>query len=138
MALLTAKPAWAALQNHYDNIHNQSLVDSFKNDLHRHEKFSIMFNDILFDYSKNRINDDTLPLLIELAKESKLSEKMRAMFSGEKINITEGRAVLHTALRNRSNTPIYVDGVDVMPQINASLKKMRAFSERIRSGEWKG
>ena len=138
MALLTAKPAWAALQNHYDNIHNQSLVDSFKNDLHRHEKFSIMFNDILFDYSKNRINDDTLPLLIELANESKLSEKMRAMFSGEKINITEGRAVLHTALRNRSNTPIYVDGVDVMPQINASLKKMRAFSERIRSGEWKG
>ncbi|MDD2863719.1 MAG: glucose-6-phosphate isomerase [Methylococcales bacterium] len=138
MASLTATPAWAALQNHYDEIRNQSLVESFKNDAARHEKFSLTFNDILFDYSKNRINDNTLPLLINLAKQAGLESKINAMFSGEKINITEKRAVLHTALRNRANTPIYVDGKDVMPDINASLEKMRGFCERVRSGEWKG
>lgn len=138
MASLTATPAWAALQNHYDEIRNQSLVESFKNDPKRFEKFSLTFNDILFDYSKNRINDDTLPLLINLAKQAGLEAKMNAMFSGEKINITEKRAVLHTALRNRANTPVLVDGKDVMPQINASLEKMRGFCERVRSGEWKG
>ncbi len=138
MASLTATPAWAALQNHYDEIRNQSLVESFKNDPKRHEKFSLTLNDILFDYSKNRINDDTLPLLINLAKQAQLEAKINAMFSGEKINITEHRAVLHTALRNRSNTPVFVDNVDVMPQINASLKKMREFCQRVRSGEWKG
>jgi glucose-6-phosphate isomerase len=138
MASLTATPSWAALQNHYDEIQNQSLVESFKNDLKRHEKFSITFNDILFDYSKNRINDNTLPLLINLAKQAGLESKINAMFSGEKINVTEHRAVLHTALRNRANTPVLVDGKDVMPQINASLEKMRGFCERVRSGEWKG
>ncbi len=138
MASLTATPSWAALQNHYDEIQNQSLVESFKNDLKRHEKFSITFNDILFDYSKNRINDNTLPLLINLAKQAGLESKINAMFLGEKINVTEHRAVLHTALRNRANTPVLVDGKDVMPQINASLEKMRGFCERVRSGEWKG
>lgn len=138
MASLTATPAWADLQSHYDKTCNDSLVEIFKNDPLRHEKFSLTFNDILFDYSKNRINDDTMPLLINLAKQANLSEKIQAMFSGEKINVTENRAVLHTALRNRANTPIYVDGEDVMPQVNASLKKMRVFSERVRSGEWKG
>lgn len=138
MASLTATPAWAALQNHYDEIRNQSLVESFKNDSKRHEKFSLTFNDILFDYSKNRINDETLPLLINLAKQAGLDTKINAMFTGEKINITEHRAVLHTALRNRANTPIYVDDKDVMPEINASLEKMRVFCERVRSGEWKG
>jgi glucose-6-phosphate isomerase len=138
MTSLTAMPAWAALQNHYDEIRNQSLVESFKNDPQRHEKFSLTFNDILFDYSKNRINDNTLPLLINLAKQAGLEAKIHAMFSGEKINVTEKRAVLHTALRNRANTPIYVDGKDVMPDVNASLAKMRVFCERVRSGEWKG
>lgn len=138
MASLTATPAWAVLQNHYEQIRNQSLVESFKNDPKRFEKFSLTFNDILFDYSKNRINDDTLPLLIDLAKQAGLEAKMNAMFSGEKINITEKRAVLHTALRNRANTPIFVDGKDVMPQVNASLEKMRGFCQRVRSGEWKG
>jgi len=138
MASLTATPAWAALQNHYDEIENQSLVESFKNDPKRHEKFSLTFNDILFDYSKNRINDNTLPLLINLAKQAGLESQINAMFSGEKINVTEHRAVLHTALRNRANTPVLVDGKDVMPQINASLEKMRGFCERVRSGEWKG
>ena len=138
MASLTATPAWAALQNHYDEIRHQSLVESFKNDPKRFEKFSLTFNDILFDYSKNRINDDTLPLLIDLAKQAGLEIKINAMFSGEKINITEKRAVLHTALRNRANTPVLVDGKDVMPDVNASLEKMRGFCERVRSGEWKG
>ncbi|MDD5229363.1 MAG: glucose-6-phosphate isomerase, partial [Methylococcales bacterium] len=108
MASLTATPVWADLQNHYDHIRNQSLVESFKNDSHRHEKFSLTFGDILFDYSKNRIDDDTLPLLINLARQAQLETKINAMFSGEKINVTEHRAVLHTALRNRSNTPILV------------------------------
>lgn len=138
MASLTATPAWAALQNHYEQIRNQSLVESFKNDPKRFEKFSLTFNDILFDYSKNRINDDTLPLLINLAKQAGLETKIKAMFSGEKINVTENRAVLHTALRNRANTPVVVDGKDVMPDVNASLEKMRGFCERVRSGEWKG
>jgi len=138
MASLTTTPAWVALQNHYEHIGNQRLIDSFKNDSYRHEKFSLQFNDILFDYSKNRIDDNTLPLLINLAKQAQLKTKINAMFSGEKINVTEHRAVLHTALRNRSNTPIFVDGQDVMPQINASLKKMRGFCERVRSGDWKG
>ncbi len=138
MASLTATPAWADLQNHYDHIRNQSLVESFKNDTHRHEKFSLSFGDLLFDYSKNRIDDDTLPLLINLAKQANLDAKINAMFLGEKINVTEHRAVLHTALRNRANTPVFVDGKDVMPQINAVLEKMRRFCERVRSGEWKG
>jgi glucose-6-phosphate isomerase len=138
MASLTATPAWAALQNHYDEIQSQSLVEDFKNDPKRFEKFSLTFNDILFDYSKNRINDNTLPLLINLAKQAGLEAKINAMFSGEKINVTEKRAVLHTALRNRANTPIFVEGEDVMPGINASLEKMRGFSQRVRSGEWKG
>ena len=138
MASLTATPAWADLQNHYEHILNQNLVESFKNDPHRYEKFSLSLRDILFDYSKNRIDDDTMPLLINLAKQANLETKINAMFSGEKINVTEHRAVLHTALRNRSNTPIFVDGKDVMPDINASLQKMRVFCERVRSGEWKG
>ena len=138
MASLTATPAWADLQNHYEHILNQNLVESFKNDPHRYEKFSLSLRDILFDYSKNRIDDDTIPLLINLAKQANLETKINAMFSGEKINVTEHRAVLHTALRNRSNTPIFVDGKDVMPDINASLQKMRVFCERVRSGEWKG
>jgi glucose-6-phosphate isomerase len=138
MASLTATPAWADLQNHYEHIRNQNLVESFKNDPHRYEKFSLSLRDILFDYSKNRIDDDTMPLLINLAKQANLETKINAMFSGEKINVTEHRAVLHTALRNRSNTPIFVDGKDVMPDINASLQKMRVFCERVRSGEWKG
>ena len=138
MASLTTTPAWADLQNHYEHILNQNLVESFKNDPHRYEKFSLSLRDILFDYSKNRIDDDTMPLLINLAKQANLETKINAMFSGEKINVTEHRAVLHTALRNRSNTPIFVDGKDVMPDINASLQKMRVFCERVRSGEWKG
>ncbi len=138
MSSLTASQAWADLQNHYQHIRNQTLLDNFQHDSQRFQKFSLTFNDILFDFSKNRISDDTLPLLFKLAEQAQLSNKMNAMFNGEKINVTEHRSVLHTALRNKSNRPIYVDGQDVMPKINAVLAKMRVFCEKVRSGELKG
>ncbi|MGZ8135702.1 MAG: glucose-6-phosphate isomerase [Methylococcaceae bacterium] len=138
MSSLTTSKAWAALQSHFQQIQNHSLRDAFSQDPNRFNKFSINFNDIFFDYSKNRITDQTLPLLIDLAKYAGLESKIEAMFSGAIINTTERRAVLHTALRNRSNRPIYVDGHDVMPQINEVLAKMRTFCASVRSGEWKG
>jgi glucose-6-phosphate isomerase len=138
MSSLTTSKAWTALQSHYHQTKNESLRDAFNKDPARFDKFSVYFNDILFDYSKNRITDQTLPLLIDLAKHAGLDTKIKAMFSGEKINTTEHRAVLHTALRNRSNKPVYVDGQDVMPEINQVLDKMRAFCDSVRSGEWKG
>ena len=138
MSSLTTSKAWTALQSHYDQTKNNSLRDAFKADFNRFNKFSVNFNEILFDYSKNRINDQTLPLLIDLANHAGLNEKINALFSGEKINTTERRAVLHTALRNKSNVPVYVDGQDVMPEINQVLAKMRIFCAAVRSGEWKG
>ena len=110
----------------------------FEEDPHRFDKFSIRFNEILVDFSKNRITAETLKLLIALAKECGLEKAIEDMFSGEKINETENRAVLHIALRNRSNDPIRVDGSDVMPAVNAVLKKIKDFSTRLISGEWKG
>src|SRR6185437_29746 len=100
--------------------------------------FHAQFEDILLDFSKNRITSETFQLLINLAKDSKLSEWTQKMFNGEKINTSEDRAVLHIALRNRSNKPIYVDGKDVMPDVNKVLNHMRQFSEAVRSGIWKG
>ncbi len=138
MSSLTTSKAWIALQSHYHQSQNDSLREAFKRDTNRFNKFSVSFNDILFDYSKNRITDQTLPLLIDLANHVELNEKIEAMFSGEKINTTEHRAVLHTALRNRSNHPVYVDGHDVMPEINRVLAKMRTFCASVRSGDWKG
>jgi len=138
MSSLTTSKAWIALQSHYHQSQNDSLREAFKKDTNRFNKFSVSFNDILFDYSKNRITDQTLPLLIDLANHVELNEKIEAMFSGEKINTTEHRAVLHTALRNRSNHPVYVDGHDVMPEINRVLAKMRTFCASVRSGDWKG
>jgi glucose-6-phosphate isomerase len=138
MSSLTTSKAWIALQSHYHQSQNDSLRDAFKRDTNRFNKFSVSFNDILFDYSKNRITDQTLPLLIDLANHVVLNEKIEAMFSGEKINTTEHRAVLHTALRNKSNHPVYVDGQDVMPEINRVLAKMRTFCASVRSGDWKG
>lgn len=138
MSSLTTSKAWIALQSHYHQSQNDSLREAFKRDTNRFNKFSVSFNDILFDYSKNRITDQTLPLLIDLANHVELSEKIEAMFSGEKINTTEHRAVLHTALRNRSNHPVFVDGHDVMPEINRVLAKMRTFCASVRSGDWKG
>ncbi len=138
MSSLTTSTAWIALQSHYQDTKNAHIRDAFKKDPDRFKKFSISFNDILFDYSKNRISEDTLSLLFELANFAGLKEKTGAMFAGEKINTTERRAVLHTALRNRSDKPVFVDGVDVMPDINKVLAKMRTFCASVRSGEWKG
>ena len=138
MSSLTTSKAWTALQSHYEQTKNNSLRDAFKADINRFNMFSVNFNEILFDYSKNRITDQTLPLLIDLANHAGLNEKINALFSGEKINTTEHRAVLHTALRNKSNLPVYVDGQDVMPEINQVLAKMRIFCAAVRSGEWKG
>jgi glucose-6-phosphate isomerase len=138
MSSLTNSTAWLALQAHYQHIKDNSLRDAFERDNNRFDKFSISFDDILFDYSKNRISEETVPLLLGLANHAKLDAKIEAMFTGEKINTTEHRAVLHTALRNRSNTPIYVDEHDVMPDINRVLAKMRVFCDKVRSGEWLG
>lgn len=138
MSSLIESKAWSALQQHYVEIKDKTMREAFNEDSERFNKFSVSFNDILFDYSKNRINEQTLPLLIDLANHVGLKEKTEAMFSGEKINTTERRAVLHIALRNRSNTPIYVDGKDVMPDVNHELQKMRVFCEKVRSGTWQG
>ncbi|MET3503558.1 glucose-6-phosphate isomerase [Mucilaginibacter rubeus] len=134
----TTTQAYKYLTDHYIDIVSKNLKEMFDADDQRFNKFSIQFEDILLDYSKNRIDDETIALLIQLAKECSLKEAIDAMYSGEKINVTEGRPVLHIALRNRSNTPIYVDGKDVMPDVNKVLDQMKAFSEAIISGEWKG
>ena len=110
----------------------------FAEDPQRFDKFSIRFNDIIVDFSKNRITAETIKLLIALAEESGLKNAIENMFGGEKINETENRAVLHTALRNRDNTPVVVDGQDVMPEVNAVLKKVKDFSTKLISGDWQG
>ncbi|WP_257668902.1 glucose-6-phosphate isomerase [Parapedobacter tibetensis] len=134
----TETQAYKYLSNHYVDIAPKHLKDLFKADAARFDKFSISFGDILFDYSKNRIDDTTKALLLQLARECKLDEAIKAMFAGDAINETENRAVLHTALRNSSGDPMLVDGKDVMPEVKAVLAKMQAFSEKIISGEWKG
>ena len=135
----TQTAAWQALQKHFDEMKDVTIADLFAKDSDRFSKFSATFDDqMLVDYSKNRITEETLAKLQDLAKECDLAGAIKSMFSGEKINRTENRAVLHVALRNRSNTPILVDGKDVMPEVNAVLEKMKTFSEAIISGEWKG
>ncbi len=135
----TNTQAWKALEVHQSQLANTTIADLFKQEQNRFNDYSLTFeNQILVDFSKNKINQETLKLLRQLAKESALDEAINAMFTGEKINRTENRAVLHTALRNRSNTPVYVDGKDVMPEVNAVLAKISAFCDRVISGEWKG
>lgn len=135
----TNTPAWKALEAHQSQLAHTTIADLFKQEQNRFNDYSLTFeNQILVDFSKNKINQETLKLLHQLAKESALDEAINAMFTGEKINRTENRAVLHTALRNRSNAPVYVDGKDVMPEVNAVLAKMSAFCDRVISGEWKG
>lgn len=131
-------PIWHELNAHYQEIFPLQMRDMFTKDSHRFAKFSLKAEGLLLDYSKHRITDETLTLLCKLARNSKVEEWRDRMFAGEKINFTENRAVLHTALRNRSNTPVYVDGKDVMPEVNRVLTQMRNFSDRVRSGEWKG
>lgn len=130
--------AWARLDDHFVEIEPKSLRELFENNPNRFEQFHIRFQDILFDYSKNRMDAETMKLLVELAKECGLKEAIDKQFSGNLINETEGRAVLHTALRNRGNHPVLVNGKDVMPDVNSVLKRMKAFSEKIISGEWIG
>ena len=135
----TQTAAWQALQKHFDEMKDVTIADLFAKDGDRFSKFSATFDDqMLVDYSKNRITEETLAKLQDLAKECDLAGAIKSMFSGEKINRTENRAVLHVALRTRSNTPILGDGKDVMPEVNAVLEKMKTFSEAIISGEWKG
>ena len=126
------------LVSHKKEISKTHLRYLFQEDNNRFEKFHTTFNDFVLDYSKNRITEETMSLLLKMAEESHLKDEINAMFEGKKINTTEHRAVLHTALRNRSNTPVYVDGKDVMPQINAVLEQMHLFSDNVRNGKWKG
>src|SRR4051794_21074529 len=134
----TQREAWKALEAHHKEMASVHMRDLFKQDPQRFDKFNLRFNDILLDFSKNRINEKTLTLLRDLARESDLSCWTEKMFTGQKINTTEDRAVLHVALRNRSNRPIIVDGQDVMPEVNAVLKHIKEWTEAIRSGSWKG
>ena len=138
MAALTTLPVWQTLCQHQQSVVKLHMRDLFANDPKRFEKYSFPLDDILFDFSKHRITDETLPFLIQVAREADIENWRDKMFSGEKINITENRAVLHTALRNRSNTPVLVDGKDVMPDINAVLAQMRTFANKVRKGDWKG
>jgi len=138
MAKLKELPAWQALEQHQREISQLHMRDLFAQDSQRFERFSLRLGDILFDYSKNRITLKTMPRLFDLACQVDLATWIEAMFTGQKINHTEDRAVLHIALRNRSNQTIYVDGQDVMPEVNRVLEKMRSFSEAVRSGAWKG
>lgn len=134
----TTTQAFSYLADHYISINEKSLKELFQKDPQRFEKFSLYLKDILFDYSKNRIDEQTMALLVQLARECELEEAIKAMFDGEKINETEGRQVLHTALRNQSDKAVLVDGEDVMPKIREVLQRMKSFSERVVSGEWKG
>ena len=132
-------PEWESLKKHYDEIKTLHIKDLFKKDPKRFQRFSFIFKDeILIDFSKNLIKEETIQYLIKLAKALKVSEKKDLLFAGDKINWTEKRPVLHVALRNRSNIPVYVDSKDVMPEVNRVLKKMELFSNAIRSGDWKG
>src|SRR6201996_1220535 len=135
---LTQLSAWKALSAHYEKIRNQHLRDLFKSDPDRGTRLTAEAEGIYLDYSKHRITDDTIKLLLQLAEESGVKARLDAMFSGEKINITEKRAVLHVALRAPKGEKILVNGEDVVPAVHEVLDRMSAFSDRVRSGEWKG
>jgi len=130
--------AWKKLQIDQQFMKGIQLKNLFQEDRERFHRYSVIFGDILFDYSKNLVNAETFTHLFELAEECGLADAMQAMFSGEKINRTENRSVLHTALRNFSGEPVYVDGKDVMPEVMNELEHMKSFSQKIHSGEWKG
>lgn len=134
----TKTESWKLLGAHFNDSKAEEIKSLFKNDSERFKKFMLSLDDIIVDYSKNRITDKTMKLLIGLASECKLDDSIKAMFSGEQINHTEKRAVLHTALRNRRRQQVIVDGKDVMPEINAVLSKMKVFSGNVHNGEWKG
>src|SRR3954466_1521484 len=132
------RKAWKALQSHYQKAKEFHLRRLFAEDPSRGERMTLEAVGLFLDYSKNRVNEDTLRLLVQLAKESGLRERIDAMFAGEKINVTENRSVLHVALRAPKDAVITVDGKNVVPEVYAVLDKMADFSNRLRSGEWKG
>ena len=138
MSQINQSPIWQALNQHKKDIEPISLREMFKSDPIRFNQFHIQFNDLLLDYSKHRITKETISLLVKLAKETEVESWRDRMFQGERINSTEHRAVLHTALRNQNETPIMSEGEDVVPKVKNVLKKMRRFSEELRSGQWKG
>jgi glucose-6-phosphate isomerase len=135
---LNMRPAWKALAAHHEQVRNRHLRDLFTADAKRGERLTAEAVGLFLDYSKNRITDETLGLLVKLAEECDLRARIDAMFRGDKINVTENRAVLHVALRAPRNASIVVDGKDVVPQVHAVLDKMAGFANRVRSGEWKG
>jgi glucose-6-phosphate isomerase len=138
MSTLTESPAWKALAQHHASMEGTLMRDLFAKDSRRFATFSLEVEDVLVDFSKHSITEETMKLLFDLARQAQVLEWRDRMFSGQKINRTEDRAVLHVALRNRSNRPIVLDGQDVMPEVNAVLAKMRAFTDSVRSGAWKG
>jgi len=138
MSILTELPQWKSLSDHARKMNAVHLRDLFKQDAGRFGKFSVTFDDILLDYSKNRVTEETMKLLFDLAKATGVEKLRDRMFAGDKINITEDRAVMHIALRNRSNRPVLVDGRDVMPEVNAVLRHMKEFTDDLRSGRWTG
>jgi glucose-6-phosphate isomerase len=134
----TQTPSWKKLAKHFKSMQHVKITDHFDQDEHRFEKFSVKLDDILVDFSKNNINAETIKLLIGLANNCKLKDAIAAMFRGEKINKTENRAVLHTALRNKSGHAIHTDGTNIMPEIKAVKEKMKKFCDQVISGKWKG
>ncbi len=138
MRNITRSTAWKNLNRHYRSIQSVHMRDLFAQDSERFERFSIVFDDLLFDFSKNRITAESIDLLVALAKKAKLEQQIKAMFSGEKINFTENRAVLHTALRAGPERRVRVDGQNVMPAIYKVKKRIRELSNDVRSGRWKG
>ncbi|MBZ7954647.1 glucose-6-phosphate isomerase, partial [Campylobacter sp. W0018] len=138
MKSLTHLNSYKNLRNHFLNIKDVHMRDLFKEDQNRGIRYFLEIGDLKLDYSKNRINDETLELLFNLVNECSLKEKMVAMFKGEKINTTENRAVLHTALRNKDNHSIMIDDMDIMPNVREVLAKMQKFSDSLRSGAWLG
>jgi glucose-6-phosphate isomerase len=135
---LTQRPAWKALEAHHSKIQDMHLRELFASDPTRGERLTLEAGGLYLDYSKNRVTNETLGLLVQLAEESGLKTKLEAMFSGQKINITENRAVLHTALRAPRDATVMVDGVNVVPEVHAVLDRMATFCERVRSGSWLG
>ncbi|MDO9189397.1 MAG: glucose-6-phosphate isomerase, partial [Sulfurimicrobium sp.] len=138
MSALTRLSSWQALKQHQKKIAALHMRDLFQQDSQRFARFSLDQGDFLLDYSKNLITEETFALLMQLAREAGLNQWIEKMFAGEAINFTEGRAVLHTALRNRSSKPVFVDGKDVMPDVRRVLAHMREFSEQVRNGQWRG
>src|SRR3990167_11251617 len=133
---LTDLPSYSKLESHFAQIKDKNLRELFSEDPERAKKFSLEIENIFLDFSKNRITQETLALLLALAQDSKVKESIEAMFSGEKINTTENRAVLHVALRNMLDSQIVVDGANVMEEINNVLIHMREFAEQVRSGQF--